>query len=570
MASLPSSELRFLTQAGEPAGDLKEWSPAYVEVVGATADELDQDLEVRRQGQALTLAARKLAGEVRVVADWPFVDPGFHNVELVRNGAVVERSRVQVAPVKISSHEFGALLNDLQSRLPASVALSLKRMGALTGVHLRPLSQSTVAEELRRLQVSVEGVRSVDRRLRRPGLAQFLPELQKEPHRMLIKDEVWVQRELARRPDPANVVRALWRPHNLGPELRPVILVDTRVEHSVDVYENRLVKAYVHEVRIRLRRLSRLSSGGVAEESKDLLRTLDRAERQADFLEDVSLLAVAPSRLTMVQLRRPPYRAALEGYIELHRSLAATLEDGALDAPLDNVPHLYELWGTLTVIQVVLAVAAELDYEATESRMTRRIPGFLYVRVLPDGKPVVVLTHRKSGRRVRLIPQRSFGSAASGLHSITYSQRPDLTVEVTDRDGAVRLYIFDPKYKLDSESLTAASDEAQDLLESEPDGDEGVLAAAPPLGSPKKVDIDKMHTYRDAIRGSLDRSVVRYAATLYPGADTPLHPSLEALCARPDHVDSLESALRSKFVDWLADGADEPQLTEIEPPGSDP
>jgi PD-(D/E)XK nuclease superfamily len=53
----------------------------------------------------------------------------------------------------------------------------------------------------------------------------------------------------------------------------------------------------------------------------------------------------------------------------------------------------------------------------------------------------------------------------------------------------------------------------------------------------KKVDIDKMHAYRDAIRDQSGTRVVRYAATLYPGPELhyaeglekPLEKKIEAL-----------------------------------------
>ena len=63
------------------------------------------------------------------------------------------------------------------------------------------------------------------------------------------------------------------------------------------------------------------------------------------------------------------------------------------------------------------------------------------------------------------------------------------------QDLEPRLFVFDPKYKLDSEGLD----------------EEGLV------GRPKKSDIDKMHAYRDAIRGYGGRQVIDYAAILYPG-----------------------------------------------------
>lgn len=47
------------------------------------------------------------------------------------------------------------------------------------------------------------------------------------------------------------------------------------------------------------------------------------------------------------------------------------------------------------------------------------------------------------------------------------------------------------------------------------------------------VDIDKMHAYRDAIRGPEGERLVRYAATLYPGPTVTYTRGLEAIRAYP-------------------------------------
>jgi predicted component of viral defense system (DUF524 family) len=222
---------------------------------------------------------------------------------------------------------------------------------------------------------------------------------------------------------------------------------------------------------------------------------LQQAQRQANFLQEVSLPAHLPMHLSMVLLKHPPYRAALEGYLELHRSAAVQLEEPALEAPLENLPYLYQLWGTLEVICVLLEVAQEFGYCARQYRLIRRDGSGVYVRILPDGQPAFILVHPVRNTVIRLIPQRTYGKRSDMLHSISYEQRPDVAVEVCEPNQPVRIYLFDPKYKLDSETP-----------------EESFISS-----KPLKVDIDKMHAYRDAIRDEEDRRVVQYAAILYPG-----------------------------------------------------
>jgi predicted component of viral defense system (DUF524 family) len=340
--------------------------------------------------------------------------------------------------------------------------------------------------------------------------------------------EPWVARERARRPHPARLAQALAHGHNLDADRRPARVLDTRVEHTADIYENRLVNAFCHQVNQRLRRLLRVAESphrtgttALVADTTSLLDRLGRARRQASFLDQVSLPAHLPTRLTMVLLNRPPYRAALEGFLELHRSAAVRLEEPALEAPLENLPQLYQVWGTLEVLLALLDVAAGLGYQVRAQHLIGRDAGGVYVRILPDGEPALMLVHPEHQTVVKLIPERSYGRRGP-LRSISFQQRPDIAVEVQTPGDAPRVYLFDPKYKLDSELLDAEYSD----------------------GQPKKVDIDKMHAYRDAIRDPAGRRMVQYAAVLYPGPPVRYDPGIEALPAYPGAGPLLAQCLR--------------------------
>ncbi|MBM3678487.1 MAG: hypothetical protein FJW96_11485 [Actinobacteria bacterium] len=89
---------------------------------------------------------------------------------------------------------------------------------------------------------------------------------------------------------------------------------------------------------------------------------------------------------------------------------------------------------------------------------------------------------------------------------------------------------FDPKYKLVSEEGAEAGD-----------------------GRPKKIDIDTMHAYRDAIRDQAERRVVEYAGILYPGPQVLFADGIEALSANPLHPEALDQRLTSLFEAALAE-----------------
>jgi hypothetical protein len=66
-------------------------------------------------------------------------------------------------------------------------------------------------------------------------------------------------------------------------------------------------------------------------------------------------------------------------------------------------------------------------------------------------------------------------------------------------------------------------------------------------GRPKKVDIDKMHAYRDPIRDPKDAHAVDFAAIIYPGRNGT---GLEAIALRPGEpvTDDIREALHAALV----------------------
>ncbi len=134
------------------------------------------------------------------------------------------------------------------------------------------------------------------------------------------------------------------------------------------------------------------------------------------------------------------------------------------------------------------------------------------------------LEHPIHKTRVSVILERTYGPHGH-LHSISFEQRPDIAVEIQTSDGPPRIYLFDPKYKLEG-------------------GHSGVNNSN---GLPKKEDIDKMHAYRDTIRDQKQRRVVQYAAILYPGTYQRYGDNIEALQAYPGQEQPLEERLRAIF-----------------------
>ena len=113
-----------------------------------------------------------------------------------------------------------------------------------------------------------------------------------------------------------------------------------------------------------------------------------------------------------------------------------------------------------------------------------------------------------------------------------------MTVELSGPNERTTFVIFDPKYKLRSEQQRVLTED-----------DEADLTGVP--GQPKKIDIDKMHAYRDALRNKDGDRVVTYAAILFPGASVLYRDGIGALAARPDQPEGLRRQLREVIRDSL-------------------
>jgi hypothetical protein len=517
MASLPTSEpiIKLTDPSGAPIPGLEEWVDGEIEVrVRRTEVQL---LRLYLNGERLLFGVRFDAdGNERIVADWKRRGAGNYLIDLKRldqGGALrdVESKRIQVWPRKISRGAFGTLLSETESLLPAKIAIALKRYGGLAGVELLSPSETTLAQEQERLRQAVEGGRE------RMGLLDVLNDLAKNPYRRLRSIDVWSPIHAARHPDATHLSQAMRRPGNLDVTGLPQRVLDRRVEHTSDVYENRVVRSYVLEVEQRLRRLERaLAPRATGEENGDSahqacserLKLLEAAHVECAAVNEAVGSIHEGIRVSMVMARRPAYRAVFKGLEDLRRSLSVRLDDPGIEAPLENLPWLYQVWTTLIVVFSLMEYAGSIRFEMTSCSMVEHQPDGVFVRVLPRGSPVLELMSRGNGTRILVIPERSYYREGD-LVSVSYLQRPDLAIEIRPTDAPPSVLVFDAKYKLDSEA-------------------DGTLRP-----QPQDTDIKTMHAYSDAIRTRDHVQVVKHAAILYPGAHFAYGASIEALPALP-------------------------------------
>jgi hypothetical protein len=469
-----------------------------------------EDIQITFQYQPLEPYLKKLAGKVAIMVDLPRLNTGTYQLQINYRGET-EDCTFTVFPRKISEPAYYQLLEDLNQNLPLDIVISLDRLSGFGAVGIAKDYQArTLAQELERFKRALEGTKD------RLGLLEVVRLLQENHHQVLSQQHEWTPRDRVRRPHPAKLHHAFTRPMNLEGH-KPIEVIDTKMVHTVDTYENRLVKLYVHQVETGLKtaitKLKVLRKDESDRLAQDLVESLQKVVRRAAFLKNVTSPQHFIAKSTMVLLKVPAYRAALEGYLELQRTPIIEANIPAMDAPLENLPFLYQYWATLKVYLSLLRVGSELGYLVKQQKLVSHSRNHFGIQVIKNGGAALILEHPQTHTRITFYPEKAYSRYSADIKSVSFQQIPDISIEV--ESGAERkVIIFDPKYKLDSEEWNNEEDEVG-------------------MGKPKKVDIDKMHAYRDSIRDRDGRLVVMFAAILYPGRTIQYFDGLGAIKAYP-------------------------------------
>jgi hypothetical protein len=311
--------------------------------------------------------------------------------------------------------QFLRVIDELTVALPEAIALRLLKCGGMLGIGLAPEEEPTLEQEYFKLRAAIYGAKD------KPGIVQFLPDIQKDCHSVLLSRQVLCAANKARKPDTAGLIRALTIPGNVSPYETLYSVYDTAVESSYNTYENRLVKAYVQAVYSRLSRLhARLETSPFAftHEMEGLFNAFRLARSRASFLNGVKTPFITLSHITMVLLKKPAYRAVLDGYLELLKQFLVRLEEPLLVHALTEFPSLYQLWGTLKVISATLQVCGQLGFRCNGHPLLKRDEAGLFVKVVADGQPAVELTRRATGTKVKIIPMKTVASNNQGRRSL--------------------------------------------------------------------------------------------------------------------------------------------------------
>jgi len=148
-----------------------------------------------------------------------------------------------------------------------------------------------------------------------PGIVHVLPRLQRSHKKELVRVEQWTTGELARHPEPRELIRSRRRPGNIDEKGRLLHVFDARRVLIEDVHENRVIKHVLFDIQARLRRL--VAAGQT--DAVAPLAALDGAIASCPFLLDVSALRARPTEPTQTLARDPLYRSIFQSWLALDR-----------------------------------------------------------------------------------------------------------------------------------------------------------------------------------------------------------------------------------------------------------
>lgn len=289
-----------------------------------------------------------------------------------------------------------------------------------------------------------------------------------------------------------------------GQSFFPPMGVKERKYLTVDTHENRFVKFFLRMLLAKVEHLRRaLGSNTGSYLNPDINENLDKLEQKIDQVlahnmwREIGEMRFLPANSQVLQ-RREGYRQLFRLYSLLQ--LATRCDFLETDfrnlAEIKDVPTLYEYWSFFQVKKVMdaLAPACKIGKLIDENQLTHEISIGLRI----EYRGGVSLFFNKTYRGSSILQE---GIAIDGGYqpagdSYSHHLCPDIVI--ARQDG--KKLIFDAKYKGNRPGFYCEEDSRGEIKE------------------PKNEDIDKMHTYREAIKD------VKGSFILYPGIKNVIYP----------------------------------------------
>ncbi len=329
-------------------------------------------------------------------------------------------------------------------------------------------------------------------------------------------------------------------------DLYPSEAIEERKHLTVDTNENRFVKYFLQTILRRLHGLRDvLTSDKQSYLNPDIDENLDTMTRKiaaflADpFWHDVGTMTFIPVSSQVLQ-RREGYRQLFQLYSLLQLITRCDFfNKGDFENLLEtkDTPTLFEYWSFFVIKEVLddLQKIKSCTGIVSDSPLGQAVEPGLCIKY--EGGISLWFNRTYSGTSGQE-PGDSFKGHDGSTGSYSHNFRPDIVIEKSDK-----LLIFDAKFKGKRGGFYGESDDGSSF-------------------SWKDEDIDKMHCYRETIKG------VTGAYILYPGESAVVYPAHNAASryegvgalplipeagARPvqRHIESIEQII-SEFIKGLS------------------
>lgn len=264
--------------------------------------------------------------------------------------------------------------------------------------------------------------------------------------------------------------------------------MDSRTyDDTVDTIENQFIKFLLEYIINYLEHAASYISFHSSHSTLliELKECLTRCESilSTPIFRQISKLRYFPTKSNVLQ-QQYPYRELYQLYWLLARKIeiSDSLLLSSMKTPQKDLPKLYEYWCFLSFIDLLNARYNEIDI--IEQSLVKYNDKQLCYNISPDKSH---LTYNISEKKLlKLYYNKEYSNLNYIYRGRSYSHplNPDISLELFIMDKLVAILHFDAKYRLEN------------------------------MQSFKLEDLDKMHTYKDGILGTIG------AYILYPGEDT--------------------------------------------------
>jgi len=289
-----------------------------------------------------------------------------------------------------------------------------------------------------------------------------------------------------------------------GRRLYPAEAAEEQKRHTVDTNENRFVKNFIQSVQRRLNDLKTdLRGDGSNYLNPDIETHLDAMERKIGlflsdpFWSDVGSMRLIPAGSQVLQ-RRDGYRQLFSLYSLLQLTTHCSFDEGDFKNLLEtkDTPTLFEYWCFFVVKSILDKLKKSRSYKilVLNDALEQKIVSGICLEY-EDG---ISLWFNRTSSGSPGIMSAEYPEDVITNESYSHTLRPDIVISRGND-----FLIFDAKFKGQRGGFYGEEDDGT-------------------ISTWKEEDIDKMHTYREAIRN------VSGAFILYPGKEARIYPAHDA------------------------------------------